>query len=358
VSRASKARKIATAAAVGGGGLGAVGALGGAAFYGLIVGESKLARRRIPKAVEQAPALNGTTWAAEGVSNTRPPIQLAVLGDSTAAGYGVHRERDTPGARLAISISTIARRPVRVTSVAVVGSESAGLAAQVALLGRTPDIAVIMIGANDVTHRIKAADSVRALSDAVASLRAHDVAVVVGTCPDLGTIRPIAQPLRYVARRLSRQLAAAQTVAVVEHGGVTVSLGDLLGPLFAKRRDMFSEDRFHPSATGYAAAADAMLPSCLELLGLRTKSRSASAFTTRRARPVAKVAAQAAAHPGTEVSGAEIHGSPIGRRGQWARLRRRRPQQPITTAPEQARPVAVSSNPASNDSASNTEQNV
>ena len=108
MSRASRARKIATAAAVGGAGIGATGALGGAALYGLIVGQSKLARRRIPQATEQqTPTVNGTTWAAEGVSSRRPPIELAILGDSTAAGYGVHRERDTPGARLAISISTV-----------------------------------------------------------------------------------------------------------------------------------------------------------------------------------------------------------------------------------------------------------
>ena len=94
--------------------------------------------------------------------------------------------------------------------------------------------------------------------------------VVVGTCPDLGTIRPIAQPLRYVARRLSRNLAAAQTIAVVEAGGRTVSLGDLLGPLFAERVDLFSDDKFHPSAEGYAEAADALLPSVLDALGLYT----------------------------------------------------------------------------------------
>jgi lysophospholipase L1-like esterase len=290
--------------------------------------------------VPTEPSATGTTWAAEGVSSRRPPVELAILGDSTAAGYGAQRERDTPGARIAIGISAVARRPVRVTSVAVVGSESTGLAAQADLLGSTPDLAVIIIGANDVTHRIKPAVSVRALADAVRELRGNGVAVVVGTCPDLGTIKPIAQPLRWVARRLSRRLAAAQTVAVVAEGGVTVSLGDLLGPLFETRDDLFSEDRFHPSAAGYAAAADAMLPSCLDALGLRTKSRSASTFTTRRARPVAKAAAQAAAHPGTEVAGTEIHGSPVGRRGPWARLRRRRSSAPVPTSTEQARPVA------------------
>ena len=80
--------------------------------------------------------------------------------------------------------------------------------------------------------------------------------MVVGTCPDLGTIRPIQPPLRWLARRWSRQLAAAQTVAVVRAGGRTVSLGDLLGPQFdAAPEQMFGADRFHPSAEGYRAAA-------------------------------------------------------------------------------------------------------
>ena len=340
MSRASRARTIARAAAYGGGGLGALGALGGAALYGVLIGETKLARRRIPHATDPPPAAHGTTWAAQGVSTRRPPIELAMIGDSTAAGYGVHRERDTPGVRLAISISTVARRPVRITSVAVVGAESSALSGQIDRLPDNLDLAVIMIGANDVTHRVKPSESVRALSDAVGALHRRGIGVVVGTCPDLGTVEPIAQPLRYVARRLSRNLAAAQTIAVVAQNGRTVSVADNLGELFAKRRDMFSEDRFHPSAAGYAAVADTLLPSCLDVLGLRTKERSASPFTTKRARPIARAAAQAAARPGTEVAPAEVHGESIGRRGPWAQLRRRRPLNPVTTVPELARPVA------------------
>jgi hypothetical protein len=198
---------------------------------------------------------------------------------------------------------------------------------------------VILIGTNDVTHRVKPAESVRHLGDAVRTLRAAGTEVVVGTCPDLGTIRPLAQPLRFLARRLSRNLAAAQTIAVVEAGGRTVSLGDLLGPLFAQQRDLFSDDQFHPSAQGYAHAADAILPSALDALGLHTRSRSAGPFTTRRARPVAKAAVQAVARPGTEVAAAEVHGEPAGRRGRWARLRRRRIRYPVQSSPEQARPV-------------------
>ena len=340
MSRATRARRIATAAAVGGGGVGALGLLGGAALYGLLVGETKLARRRIPPALSSLPNSHGTTWRADRVSAARPPLRMAMLGDSTAAGYGVHRDLDTPGARLAIGISAVARRAVHLANVAVVGAESSHLPGQVAEIVDHLDLAVIIVGANDVTHRVKPAESVRHLGDVVQALRAAGAEVVVATCPDLGTIRPLAQPLRYVARRLSRNLAAAQTIAVVEAGGRTVSLGDLLGPLFAERMELFSEDQFHPSAQGYAHAADAILPSALDALGLRTRARSASAFTTRRARPVAKAAAQAAARPGTEVAAAEVHGETEGRRGRWARLRRRRPQHRLQTSPEQAHPIA------------------
>ena len=129
---------------------------------------------------------------------------------------------------------------------------------------------MIVIGANDVTHRVKPKDAVRHLAAAVHDLRAMGAEVIVGTCPDLGTIRPIRQPLRTLVRRMSRNLAAAQTITVVEAGGRTVSLGDLLGPLFASRDDLFSDDQFHPSAEGYAEAADALLPSVLDALGVYT----------------------------------------------------------------------------------------
>lgn len=325
-----------------GGGLGglAITALG--AFVGLIWGEVKLAERRIPVAKDAPPEHNDTIWAAAGVSRTRPPIRVAMLGDSTAAGYGVYRDRDTPGAQIAIGISEAARRPVHITNVAVVGAETPDLPVQLDALRRTHlDLAVIMIGANDVTERTKPSVAVPYLEDTVRRLREMGAEVVVGTCPDLGTIRPLAQPLRAYARRLSREMAKAQTVAVVGAGGRTVSLGDLLGPMFMTHIEFFSEDQFHPSAAGYAEAALAVLPSCLDALGLGTRARSASAFTTRRVKPAKKAAAQAVAHPGTEVAAAERFGKSEGRRGPFAQLRRRRPRRPPTHSPEEAVPVNV-----------------
>jgi lysophospholipase L1-like esterase len=334
-----RARRIALFS---GGSLAGLALTGLGALAGLIYGEVKLAERRIPVAKDAPPEHNDTIWAAAGVSRARPPIRIAMVGDSTAAGYGVYRDRDTPGAQLAIGISEAARRPVHVTNVAVVGAESPDLPVQVDALGRKSlDIAVVMIGAYHVTERTKPAVAVPFLEDTVRRLRAMGAEVVVGTTPDLGTIRPLAQPLRAYARRLSREMAKAQTVAVIGAGGRTVSLGDLLGPLFMTRLELFSEDQFHPSAAGYAEAAAAVLPSCLDALGIGTRARSASAFTTRRVKPAKRAAAQAVAHPGTEVAGAERFGRSEGRRGPFAQLRRRRPRRPQRRSPEEAVPVSV-----------------
>jgi lysophospholipase L1-like esterase len=323
VSRASRARQIATAAAYGGGGLGLLTAAG----WGLLIGEAKLARRWVGPPSRTPPVGDGSYGGGDG-----PELTLAMLGDSSAAGSGVQHGWETPGALIAAGLAEAAERPVRLVTAAVVGARSPHLVSQVEQVRPyRPDVVVVMIGANDVTSRTRPSEAVQHLGRAVRRLRAEGAEVVVCTCPDLGTVEPIVQPLRYVARVWSRQLAAAQTIAVVEAGGRSVSLGDILGPEFEERpKEMFSADRFHPSAAGYAAAAAVTLPSVCAALGLWPEE--ADAVTDRRlfspdgATPVATAAARAAGRPGTEVTGvpADDHGRGPG--GRWAFLRRRYPR--------------------------------
>jgi hypothetical protein len=190
-----------------------------------------------------------------------------------------------------------------------------------------PDIALILIGANDVTHRIERSLAVRHLEMTVRRLREAGAEVVVGTCPDLGAIQPLQQPLRYLARRWSRDLAAAQTVAVVEAGGRAVSIGDLLSEAFSTEPHvMFSQDRFHPSPAGYARVAAALLPTvsaALDLFGERSAPTQPSAWRGEGVGPVAVAASRAVANPGTEVAPAEVAGQARGAHGRWAMIRRR-----------------------------------
>ena len=200
-----------------------------------------------------------------------------------------------------------------------------------AALPTEPDVAVILIGANDVTHRMLPSESVRYLSDTVRRLHESDVEVVVGTCPDLGTVRPIPQPLRQVARTWSRRLAAAQTIAVVEAGGRTVSLGSILGPEFdASPALLFGPDRFHPSAAGYASLASVLVPSTLAALGLAPEDEEVpQALRGEGVLPISRAAVEASKHPGTELDGAEVGGSPLGAAGRWVTMMRRRRQAPV-----------------------------
>lgn len=314
---ARSARRIATAAAFGGGGLGVL----GASVYGLLRAQAVLARRSITgRPLGGPPDPDAVYGDFDG-----PPLSFVVIGDSTATGYGVAHPDETPGALLAAGLAEVAERPVRLTTVAKVGARSSDLAAQVdqALLAE-PGLALVIIGGNDVTHRMPQADSAALLSTEVRRLRVHGAEVVVGTCPDLGTIKPLRQPLRWLARRWSRQLAAAQTVAVVEAGGRTVSVAAILGPEFeAAPVELFAEDRFHPSAAGYAHAAAAILPALAEALSLWDDDERLDATPGDDVLPVSVAAATAAGEDGTEVAAASVRGRDRGPRGRWALLRHR-----------------------------------
>jgi lysophospholipase L1-like esterase len=234
------------------------------ASIGLVFAEAKLARRAIGPAQQVPPRADGLFGERFAVPGQRP-LRFAMLGDSTAAGYGVERPEQTPGALLAEALVAHTGRPVLLSSQARVGAQSDRLAEQVdALLADGPDeapqLAAIVIGANDVTHRAPAHEAAAQLGEAVARLRAAGCEVVVGTCPDLGTIRPVQPPLRWLARRWSRRLALLQGHAVTKAGGCSVPMGALLGPEFAANRDLFGPDRFHPSVEGYTTAVSALLP--------------------------------------------------------------------------------------------------
>ena len=302
--------------------------MAGAGLLGVAVTEARIARRMI--GVTDRPVPDASGWY--GGTRPGPALRVALLGDSSAAGYGVSRVQETPGAYVCAGVARWADRKVQLRSYCRVGARSSELAGQVdAALDRAhhrPHVAVILVGANDVTHAVPVTTSVRQLAGAVGTLRAAGVEVVVGTCPDLGTIRPIAQPLRQLVRVWSRRLAAGQTVVTVREGGRSVSLGSVLGPEFyAAPAVLFGPDQFHPSAKGYASLAAVLIPSVLAALG-HAPADEAHPPPSRGEGVVSveQAAAEAARNPGTEVDG-----SPDGARaagGRWATLMRRRRRAP------------------------------
>jgi lysophospholipase L1-like esterase len=255
--------------------VGTVGAYRGA--LEVLVQQAKIARKVIPKPTSRP--FDGDGLYRPGATLPEPwrpgmtaDLHMMIFGDSLAAGLGAETPGEMPGVLLARGLAEESGQDVRLSIKAIVGATSKGLHGQVEAMqiaqGK-PDISVILIGGNDITARNAIGPSARRVGEAVAALREGGSHVVVGTCPDLGTIKPVPQPLRSVMATLSRRLAAAQAVQVRRNGGVPVSLAETLAPEFhARGESLFSPDRFHPNSAGYELAAGLLLPAVCLALGV------------------------------------------------------------------------------------------
>ena len=213
--------------------------------------------------------------APDGFATTKPLV-LAMLGDSTSVGYGTRRAAEVPGVMLAKGIAAALDRPVRLRTHGRSGCGAADLPRQLAeALPGGPDVVVIVVGANDIRDKVPPGRSADHLGDAVAALRAQQIPVVVGTCPDFGVIEPIPQPLRSVLHTWSVLLATLQERAVLAAGGRSVPIGRLVSPEFLHHPELFAGDHFHPSGAGYAKAVTALLPVVIQELRGGTPSLDA-----------------------------------------------------------------------------------
>ncbi|MCW2748435.1 MAG: family lipase [Nocardioidaceae bacterium] len=276
----------------------------------LIVGEGYWARNTISISAEKPPSADGLYGDDLGGK----PLSVLIIGDSSIVGYGMTRIDDTPPAMLGVGLAHVLDRPIEINSRAVIGAKSSDLDSQIDAGADTePDIALIVIGANDVTHARRPSEASRELTAAINRLTGMGAKVIVATCPDLGSVKPLPQPLRMLARIVSRRLATLQATAGVRAGARTVSLAGLLGSLFDAKADiMFGVDRFHPSREGYANMISVILP--VIAASVREREEFVPSDTPRDMLPIAAAALRASSRGGTELAPA----------GKWAAVRHRR----------------------------------
>ncbi len=192
----------------------------------------------------------------------RFPLRLVVLGDSIGFGTGALRVEDTLGRRLATALTTDGF-DVDLHVVAVPGAASRDLAAQVRRAEPLDaDVAVIVIGANDLARFVPPAQAAASLASAVTALRASGADVVVVPAPDMSSVPFVPPAFRAAVRAASQQLQQHQAAAVEAAGGRMAAVHEV-GVAFSGDPAMFSTDRFHPSSAGYAAIAAALTPAVL-----------------------------------------------------------------------------------------------
>ncbi|GAA3450160.1 SGNH/GDSL hydrolase family protein [Dactylosporangium matsuzakiense] len=242
----------------------AAGAVGGAA---VLTAQAVVARTRNYAKPDMRLAMRSSIGGTG-----KPPMRLVLLGDATALGVGVDRVADTVGGQLAALLAEgSAGRRVELSSVAVAGSRSSDLATQVAraLVGPAPDVALVLVGTNDVTHLTGITEAAEHLGAACRRLYDANIPVVVGTCPDFGALRAFAPPLRQLLGLRSRRVARLQAAAAGAEGAVVVDLGARTGPVFRADEGTLCHDGFHPSADGYRVWAHALLPAIEEAATVR-----------------------------------------------------------------------------------------
>ncbi len=190
----------------------------------------------------------------------RSPLRLLVLGDSIAYGTGARRPEDTLGSRLTRAL-TAEGFDVDLHVLAVPGAVSADLAAQVRRARPLDaDLAVVVIGANDLARFVPPEQAAAALASAIGALRTQGTDVVVVPAPDMSSVPFVPPAFRPLVRAACVQLQQRQAAVAETAGGTVAGIAAEVAGAFAADPAMFSADRFHPSSAGYARIAAALAP--------------------------------------------------------------------------------------------------
>lgn len=207
------------------------------------------------------------------------PVELLALGDSGMAGVGVTQPAAALPAQIAQRLAAATGRPVHVVSRAQPGARTHDvLVGQLGSDAGQPDVVVLLVGTNDVTHLSRSRQLAEDTAYLLARLHRLGAPVVMSSLPEFGAMRAVPAVLRTVLRLravLVRRIHARAALDA-QDGVDLVDVRGLVGGEFLVNADLMSPDRFHPSEAGYSRIADALAPAVLAAITLHTESPTIS----------------------------------------------------------------------------------
>ncbi|WP_436530379.1 SGNH/GDSL hydrolase family protein [Actinoplanes sp. HUAS TT8] len=179
-----------------------------------------------------------------------PPLRLAVLGDSSAAGFGAPDHASALAGQFATALAALLGRRVS-WRVSARGGATAGTALDLVSALETPEVVLLVVGVNDTTRLRWPPTYQRAVATLIAAVRAHlghPVPILLAGLPPVGRFPAIPTPVRQIlgahARRLDHRLARLAThLPDVHHLPV--------GTLPLDHPGLFAPDGFHPAPPAY-----------------------------------------------------------------------------------------------------------
>jgi acyl-CoA thioesterase-1 len=180
------------------------------------------------------------------------PLQYVVMGDSTSVGQGGDYDQ---GFARATARHLGRSHLVTFHNVGVSGARSADVAQKQlsAAVALKPDVVLIAIGANDVTHFTSTSVVRRSLQQTIDGLKRSnpDVKIVFTGSPQMGSVPRFPQPLRYIAKVRTARINTVIAQFSQQKNITFAQLAVRTGPTFAQHPELFAQDKFHPATAGY-----------------------------------------------------------------------------------------------------------
>ncbi len=205
--------------------------------------------RRVRRETPLLPEATGDRSGLEVAAGGEAPLRLLVVGESSAAGVGVARQRDGLAGQLAAELAQRRARGVAWQVRARTGATASAAARElIPATGGSHDLVVVVLGVNDALRlcsRRHWRERITRVVDALQSQLAPGGQVLLAGVPDLGAFPALPHPLRAVLGWHAHALDLELGRLAVRRPGVQHTAAPPLS------RTLFADDGFHPNADAY-----------------------------------------------------------------------------------------------------------
>jgi lysophospholipase L1-like esterase len=202
---------------------------------------------------------NGTTVLAPTIprqpvtTGSGPKLTYVVMGDSTSIGQG----SDYPSSIGPKTTAVLANdHTVTYVNVGISGATVKSMREQelAKAVSYKPDVVLLSVGANDVTHLTKTSAIADNLSHVISSLIASNcnVKLVFTGSPEMGSVPRFPWPLKQYAEHRTAVVNATFESVISQHQLTFAPIAANTGSFFKAHPELFASDKFHPLAGGYA----------------------------------------------------------------------------------------------------------
>ncbi len=221
----------------------------------MLMAQAKRLRRVALELPEPSGERHGVALSPDASVSARP-LSILITGDSSAAGVGAATQDEALAPQLASALAKRIRRDVHWHLIAETGRTSSGVLALLHAHELPPvDVAVVIVGVNDISHNVPIGHALRARNRIVRLLRERTGVghILFPGLPAVERFPLLPQPLAWYGgaeARRSNDLQARWAAHPKRAGFVNhVPMDGFTHP------KLMAEDGFHPSPILYAMVA-------------------------------------------------------------------------------------------------------